>query len=134
MNHNQKYFNRFLVFLAVGIMIFPVFALIPTSLGNNVNNSMSLSNYFYESFNSSLTANLNALRNFSIQNNLSLNVGTLAINITNSFNVFFPFIELFNFTEFQNNFSWDIEHNFTDNVTLVNFAITMDEGQNETMY
>ncbi|MGC9123542.1 MAG: hypothetical protein ACP5IB_05680 [Thermoplasmata archaeon] len=95
---------------------------------------MSLSNYFYESFNSSLTANLNALRNFSIKNNLSLNVGTLAINITNSFNVFFPFIELFNFTEFQNNFSWGIEHKLTDNVTLVNFAITMDEGQNETMY
>ena len=92
---------------------------------------MSLSNYFYESFNSSLTKNLNTLKNFSIQNNLSFNVGNLAVNITNSFNVFFPFIELFNFTEFQNNFSWDIEHNFTDNVTLVNFAITVEDGQNE---
>lgn len=104
-----------------------------TFVSNNNASSGSYSSEVYSNFNSSLKNNINYTQNIAKQNSLAFYIGNLTTKITSSFNLFLTLSNLLNNLSLYNNFTWDMEHNFTDNATFAVFSITFINGIYETM-
>jgi hypothetical protein len=105
-----------------------------TSVQNyNISNNSNIS-IRYNNFNNSLNCNINATKNLSTQYNLPFYVGNLTSKIKSSFNAFLPIENILHNSTLYNDFSWGIDHNFTDNITFAEFSITFNTGENVTMF
>ncbi|MEM0160731.1 MAG: G1 family glutamic endopeptidase [Thermoplasmata archaeon] len=103
------------------------------NISTDISSNSNVSN-IYNNFNTSLNNNINATINIAKQHNLPFYVGNLTTKIKSSFNAFLAIENILGNTSLYNDFSWGIEHIFTDNITFAEFSITFINGKNETMY